>query len=143
MQAGYAGLLAGGTDIRGDEAYNEFFHLYQDHNANLPPPLDPSPDLLRARIPQQSDFAQVPPPESVADAGANTQPGMGVASFAAVGECEQRCFGECGISPCTASGDGPSAGASAGAGPATTATVADDARLGTPWATTAWPARSG
>jgi len=52
LQAGMPSL-----DIRCDESYNEFFQLHQEQNLNLPPPLDPSPDLMRAQ-------ARAPAPES-------------------------------------------------------------------------------
>lgn len=87
--AGYASKLQI-PDIRCDESYDEFFQLYQEKNVNLPPPLDPIPDLMRprARPGTASEFTPVPPPsEAPSEQGSTLQQapgtGMGVAGFAA------------------------------------------------------------
>eukprot|EP00403_Amphidinium_massartii_P018153 CAMPEP_0178428648 /NCGR_PEP_ID=MMETSP0689_2-20121128/30388_1 /TAXON_ID=160604 /ORGANISM="Amphidinium massartii, Strain CS-259" /LENGTH=1091 /DNA_ID=CAMNT_0020050431 /DNA_START=229 /DNA_END=3500 /DNA_ORIENTATION=- len=51
MLATPAGLGSGlqTPDIRCDENYSEFFSMYQEENTHLPPPLEPVPDLVRAR----------------------------------------------------------------------------------------------
>lgn len=46
FQASFGGGIQT-PDIRCDESYNDFYHLYADQNYNLPPPLDPSHDLAR------------------------------------------------------------------------------------------------
>eukprot|EP00928_Gymnodinium_smaydae_P097683 TRINITY_DN8907_c1_g7_i1.p1 TRINITY_DN8907_c1_g7~~TRINITY_DN8907_c1_g7_i1.p1 ORF type:complete len:1190 (+),score=241.99 TRINITY_DN8907_c1_g7_i1:219-3788(+) len=81
LQASYPGNQT--PDIRCDESYADFYQLYQDKNMNLPPPLEPSSELVRARI--RSDF-------DASAAGAEREPGMGIAGLApATGFPDQPC----------------------------------------------------